>query len=105
MILLTDVRELCMDVRSTGAVHVGGHGGVVALLVRVVGGRIFLLLQCDGEAQVAIFLAQAGVVQAGHGGQGEATVGAAAGSDADAIAVVHVHVVGVGGFGFFAHDC
>ena len=96
MILPAHVGQLGVDVRSARAVHIGGHGGIVALLVCVVGGRILLLLQGNGQAQIAIFLAEARIVEAGH------CSGVAVG-DADAAAIVHVHIVGVGGFGFFAH--
>ncbi len=82
-----------MHVGSRGAVGVGGDVCFVTLFVGVVDGGVFLLLESDGEAEIAVFLGEGGVVVCQHGGDGGFAGGA----------VVHVDVVRVGGFAFFAH--
>ena len=65
----------------------------MALFVGFVDGGVFLLLEGDGEAEVAVFLGEGGVVEEGGWGAGG---GGGFG---------HVDVVRVGCFGFFAHCC
>ena len=91
MVLFTDMGETTVNVAPAGAVGVGGEGGVVSLFVGVVGGGVFLLLEGDGETEVAVFLGEGGVVQEGVGGAGGA-------GD-----VRHVDIVRVGRLGFFTH--
>mmetsp|Transcript_9462 Transcript_9462/g.17072 ORF Transcript_9462/g.17072 Transcript_9462/m.17072 type:complete len:283 (+) Transcript_9462:41-889(+) len=98
VILLSNLRQSGMHVGTGGAIGVGGDGGIVAFFVSVVRGGVFLLLEGDGEAEVAIFLGEVGIVEAGHCG----VVGGGAG--VGCASVVHVDIVRVGGFRFFAHD-
>jgi len=91
VVLFTDIGETTVHVASAGAVGVGGEGGVVSLFVGVVGGGVFLLLEGDGEAEVAVFLREGGVIQEGVGGAGGAG------------GVRHVDIVRVGRLGFFTH--
>ena len=67
-----NIRDAAVDARVSGAVGVGGDGGVMAILVGVVRGGILLLLERDRETwtEVAILLGEAGVVEAGDGGGG-----------------------------------
>ncbi len=62
MILAADLREARVHVGPGGAVGCRGLGGVTALLVVGVGRGVFLLLEGDGEAEVAVFLAEGWVV-------------------------------------------
>ena len=57
-----------MNIQATRTVGVCGHGGIVAFLVGDVRGGVFLLLECNGEAEITVFLGEAGVIEASNGG-------------------------------------
>jgi len=63
VILPADVGQTGVDVGTTRAVRVGRDGGVATLLVGVVGRRVLLLLERDGEAQVLVLLGEGRVVE------------------------------------------
>ena len=58
----------------------------MAFLADVVRGGIFLLLGCDGEVEVTVFLGEVGIAEDGDGGGTSAAYARAA-------AIVHVDVV------------
>jgi len=86
-----------MNITARSTIGISGDGSIVTLLVGIVRSSVLLLLERDGEAKVAILLAEVGVVEAGDGGRSVARC------YAGAAAVVHVDIVRVGGFGFFTH--
>ena len=57
MILAADLCETRVDIGSGGTVGCRGLGGVTALFVLRVRCGVFLLLERNGEAEVAVFLA------------------------------------------------
>ena len=75
MILLPHLCQAGMDIRVTCVVGVRGHSGIVVFLVGVVRGRIFLLLECDSEVEITVFLGEVQRVGAGKTRASAAYVG------------------------------
>mmetsp|Transcript_22647 Transcript_22647/g.65193 ORF Transcript_22647/g.65193 Transcript_22647/m.65193 type:complete len:202 (-) Transcript_22647:675-1280(-) len=101
VILLPDLGQAGEGVGPGGPGLVGPDGVVVALLVSVVGGGILLLLEGDGQAEVAVLLGEGRVVEAlgeGDGSEGGGEAGRLGRGLAGAFA--HGDVIGLA---LFAH--
>ena len=100
VVLLPHLGQAGEGVGPGGPGLVGPDGVVVALLVSVVGGGVLLLLEGDGEAEVAVLLGEGRVVEA-LGDRDGAEAGGQAGAGLGlAGAPAHGHVVGLA---LFAH--
>mmetsp|Transcript_6958 Transcript_6958/g.18879 ORF Transcript_6958/g.18879 Transcript_6958/m.18879 type:complete len:244 (-) Transcript_6958:71-802(-) len=93
LVLVTDSRQSGEGSGSRGTVGAGGDRLLVLLLVGIEGNRILLLLEGDGEAVVAVLLAEVWVIESGWHLDGVGALGLAA----------HHDVVALWRFAFLRH--